>query len=248
MARLRGCVPDGPRLHPAPRGRDGGPDPGPARRGPPQPRRGDGHDRPGARESRRPADPARRPERLRPHGPDPARPAGPRPAARCVRAWSASPRPTTPRPGSSAARRPPCCRSMPSPERPCGHPGAGRRPPSATPSPRSSRRWRATAGSSSWSTAVRSRSSRPSSVGPRPATGCSARGWRDPDDDVGRDRRAAAARRDPAARPADPRQRRTSSRCRAARGTRSSSPAAACSPRPSGSTSARSRRPTPPGP
>ena len=81
MARLRGCVPDGPRVHPAPGRRRARPGPGAARRGPAEPRRrrGDRLRRPDRPDRVR--RPARRPERLRPDGADAADPADPRPAA-----------------------------------------------------------------------------------------------------------------------------------------------------------------------
>ena len=79
---------------------------------------------------------------------------------RCARPSIASPPPTTRRRGSSAARRPASCRSTRWPGPRCDRRGAGRRPRSGTPSRRSNRRWRATAGSSSWSTAGRRPSSR----------------------------------------------------------------------------------------
>ena len=121
---------------------------------------------------------------------------------------------------------------------------AGGRPSAARSRP-SSRRWRATAGSSSSSTAVPRRSSRRCSAGRRPATGCSARGWPTPTRTPPPIVELLPPGGAPAAGAADPRQRRPRPAAGRRRrpGPRPGDPA--CSRRRSGSTSGRSRPPTP---
>ncbi len=141
VARLRGRLPDGPRVHPASRGRRDRSDPGSPRRGPAQPRRRDGHDRPGAGQPEWPPDPpgrsatatgARPRRRAIASRPGPAADA-PEPGAAHV----GLPRHVLgPRPGGGRAaadrRRSRARRSA--------RRGAGRRPPWRTRSPPSSRR------------------------------------------------------------------------------------------------------------
>ena len=185
VARLRGCLPAGPRVRPAPRGRRARARPGPPRRGPAEPRRGRGDGRP-RRSPARPAcvGAARRPERLRPDGPDAAGPPGPRPAAAAPEPRPAGGR--LPRDGlgprarggrAAAARRPRRRLAARAVELAGGRDRAG-------PSRRSSRRWPATAGSSSSSTAVRRRSWPPSLGGASAGYRLVAARLADPDDDA----------------------------------------------------------------
>ena len=134
VARLRGRLPGGPRLHPAARGGPARADDRPLRRGPPEPGRGDG-------QRRRPArDAVRRSTRWPPRPmPWPGCPTGRGSGSswasrRCARTSSVS-RPRTSRPaGSSAARPPRSCRSTPSSAAPAGRRGAGSRRRSGGPS------------------------------------------------------------------------------------------------------------------
>ena len=153
VARLRGRLPDGPRVHPAARGRRVGSDPGTARRGPAQPRRGDGDD--GHRPVRAggTVDAPRRSRGVRSDGPDPAHPTGARPAAAATEPRTTRARLPRDRLGArsrghhaAAARR--ARRRVTAAAVELAGGGVRRGPARAA-----SRRWPATGGSSSWSMA-----------------------------------------------------------------------------------------------
>ena len=241
VGRVRGRLPAGPRLRAGTRGRSARAGPGAARRGPAQPRGGDRD---------RAARPRRR--RRRPGARDWTAGTRVAAAARAIRlvlgqpplrpAWTGWRPRTTGRRGCSGARRVAAARPRRWRVPRCGRRGAGRPRRSAEPLEADRAAWPATAASCCWSTAVRRRSSRPSSAAlgrapPRDAPSSPTPTTTSP---PGR----AAPRRAPSLPPrsADPRERRPCAPSPAAPAIPTSSPVRACSRRPSGSTRARSRR------